>query len=706
MNHESESRSISDQQNQPEMGERETPAAPKVFERQSLDSTLFVRLPLGSTIERYQLDAACSEYGPVKKTALVRPKDNTKRPYAFCRFINAEDAKTAAKSLKHVQGIAVKVELATAASQRKEKPAKDSLEHQKKTARVIIRNLSFYANEGQIRQALASFGNLVDVHIPSVGKQKRGFAFCTFENRKQASACVKAGSIAIAERESRVDWSLPRQQYENRKQAGKGGRKTEEMDSQDDREGEEDREDSSVQSEEQVQDDEDGEEPENDAPNDVNEKQSIFVRNLPFDASRHDLFLHFKEFGHVEGIYLVKDKTTDLFKGTAFVKFKTQQAAQRAVDKPDQTMKSRSIFIQLAVDRNTAVAFQQKNHMERKAKDKRHLYLAEAGRVQENWDQLPVLDQRKRQESQKEMKSELRSPLFSINPCRLSIRNLAKHVDEKSLKQLVSEATQEGMPLVSVDDQLAHWRATGDYTTKELLEKVNSDEDVIPVYDGKNIKKFIPSVFVVRDVGGMNSPSRGFAFVEFTHHIHALSCQRQLNNNPQYSVQYVAAGRKPRSKTNVSSSDGKDEASRVPRLIVEFAVENKIKAQQQSKHRAAKQVNQIVQKTKSKTEKADATKKRSRGAIQREKKRQRAILTEDDTPAAAVPEVSDLSSTHTSEKVVKPARKKNAAKRKRKTDADERMLTKKIEAYEASQAGVRENTSPSSRGSRKKWYDD
>lgn len=51
--------------------------------------------------------------------------------------------------------------------------------------------------------------------------------------------------------------------------------------------------------------------------------------------------------------------------------------------------------------------------------------------------------------------------------------------------------------------------------------------------------------------------SRGFAFVEFTHHAYALACLRELNNNPEYE-KIATEG----------SGHGRS------RLIVEFTVEN------------------------------------------------------------------------------------------------------------------------------------
>jgi RNA recognition motif-containing protein len=96
-------------------------------------------------------------------------------------------------------------------------------------------------------------------------------------------------------------------------------------------------------------------------------------------------------------------------------------------------------------------------------------------------------------------------------------------------------------------------------------------------------------VFIDRDYSGgkkaADAPSRGFGFVEFAHHTHALAALRQLNNNPAYSAEYAAGGKhasemaKQRGgkKAKVDPETGleflnEDGKASVPRLIVELAV--------------------------------------------------------------------------------------------------------------------------------------
>lgn len=71
---------------------------------------------------------------------------------------------------------------------------------------------------------------------------------------------------------------------------------------------------------------------------DADEGKTLFVRNIPMDATRRDLFRFFKRFGKLVYVKLCVDKSvftlalihrlTTLSKGTGFVKFENQQDAE------------------------------------------------------------------------------------------------------------------------------------------------------------------------------------------------------------------------------------------------------------------------------------------------------------------------------------------------------------------------------------------
>jgi len=693
----------------------------------------------------------------------------------------------------------------------------------KKKSRIIVRNLSFYAKENHIRKAMESnFGKVLEVHVPKVKNNLHvGFCFVTFEDPKDAQKAVEKKHVNIQKRAVNMDWSLPKKLHQQKKQQEQEQKNLErqkkdeqkdenddlnssktngsdESNSESDGDGDGDRSSGSGNGSESVSDsdsDSDGDHSEgNDNDSDamdeengdskdddsdeqdledesVGKKCCLFLRNLPFDSTRHDLFQLLYKFGHIKGIYLVKDRETGMLKGTAFVTYSKPQGARRAMEfaasssslkgggtpflsqrqkvgesngldddesqiRGSLVLKGRKILVDMAVDKETASTFESKEYKIPHA-DRRNLYLQAEARVEstspdpmanktDTWDDLPQQDQKKRQTALKDKIAKLQSPIFFINPNRLSFRNMGKHVDEGGLQKLIELATKRGLEksLVRVEDQIAHWRALGEMSTREILAKIQEIEgkslSVIPSwnYDDdvkiesssddkkkqrrKNIKDFIPSVYIDRDFGPsgkkVDAPSRGFGFAEFTHHTHALACLRELNNNSVYSKDYAAGGKaadtlkkRPQRKNKKGGNSGPgvsprdyrdvDGRVRVPRLIVDFVVENKVKAKKQAERRMHQQLNQSKQrlekleKRKAKegaadSEEAAAAKKKGRGAIQREKKRKKRESGEEETERQRKLQKKAMYEAK------KELRKERAEEKKRKAQELKRKSTK------------------------------
>lgn len=65
------------------------------------------------------------------------------------------------------------------------------------------------------------------------------------------------------------------------------------------------------------------------------DENSVRVTNLSEDVSEADLFELFGAFGHVQRIFIAKDRETGESRGFAFVNFVHREDAQRAIDKLD-----------------------------------------------------------------------------------------------------------------------------------------------------------------------------------------------------------------------------------------------------------------------------------------------------------------------------------------------------------------------------------
>jgi len=298
------------------------------------------------------------------------------------------------------------------------------------------------------------------------------------------------------------------------------------------------------------------------------------------------------------------------------------------------------------------------------------------------------------------------------------------------------QATIRGLKkgLVKQEDQIAHWRAGGEMTTRDIMKKVTEAENsIIEDFSDRNVKQFIPSVYIDRDFTTNKkekAPSRGFGFADFTHHAHALACLRELNNNTAYSSEFVAGGKKAMdmkkarrikqlSKGDFVNEDGK---VLVPRLIVDFVVENKAKARKQIENREKQQANSEKQRLEQKEKKVvvkKTKKKKSRGAIQREKKRKNIEEGGDKSSEKNVQEMQELEDKQEVKpresmqvtKKVKPLK----PKKKRKVDAEDDHFENLVKSYTETfsksskeSTGTGENAAGKiqpSKTAEKRWFD-
>lgn len=637
----------------------------------STEGTVFIRFsPTPShKVRRHQLEDIFSEIGPIKKTSWIHSDQNASKGYGFVKYLSDDDANSAVSSLNgtkiQMDGVdyRILVELAslqpdhssrkpdrsssaskTGEEQSSNTTGDDADEMLKKKSRIILRNLSFYAKETQIRSVLEKkFGKIVDVHLPRVQSNLHvGFCFVTFANPDVAKKAVDAENVDIHKRKASIAWSLPKKIHQQQMQTARdmeddsckqdadysgeniidtdkpdgdsesnnsGADNGDDVENLDSSESDSDSDDKQSSKKDKGKEETADSNPGKYAA--LKEGRTVFIRNLPFDTNRNDLFHIFTKFGYVESIYLVKDKDTGMLKGTAFVTFKRAKSAQAAVAKesskssseelPEKAgkevlvLKGRKIFVDVAVDKETAETFDSKEH-NMPSGDRRNMYLQSEARVEstptdaaadrsDTWDEIPESDQKKRQSALKDKTTKLQSPIFFINPNRLCLRNLAKHVDEVQLRTLCEQATKKSLlrGLVTAKDLIAHLRALGEHSTRQILEMVQekseSNDNIVPPWDDtKKSKDYIPSVFIDRDFNGSGSKSaaasRGFGFVEFTHHVHALACLRELNNNPAYSREYAAGGKvaldlKRRGRKVAPKAGGE---VKIPRLIVDFTV--------------------------------------------------------------------------------------------------------------------------------------
>ena len=357
---------------------------------------------------------------------------------------------------------------------------------------------------------------------------------------------------------------------------------------------------------------------------------TLFLRNVAFDTDEKELIATFRSFGPVHYATIVRDRDSGRPKGTAFVKFYVKIGADRALaaaSSPDEHMSDfrskkeneshvesrrretyadavdkallndggikcgdRLLLVRRALSKEEASTLaaqklaQTKSAPGKKLYDKRHTYLANEGHIRDGSiaaEHCPKADLIKREEARKTKKKKLESPLFFVSPTRLSIRNLARHVNDTTLRTLARDAAYAGVQSGLID---VTGKGEGDPALMPLpgtflqprVEVITARvlRESIEEAGGAGAGGRIARARLEPD--GITARSKGFGFIEFSTHLHALACLRELNNNPAYSTSFAAGGATAKTRPE-------DEW---PRLIVEFAIENIAKVKEHEKRKA------------------------------------------------------------------------------------------------------------------------
>lgn len=245
---------------------------------------------------------------------------------------------------------------------------------------------------------------------------------------------------------------------------------------------------------------------------------TVFLRNLSFETEEDNLkqFIE-KNFGETVYCLICRDKETDESKGTAFVKFKDHENATKCLkefkDRDLQTkfhLDGRNLMIFPALSRDHASNI--KND-DKKGKDKRNLALAREGFIHpmsEEAKEISKSDLEKRKILQKRKKDLLNNLHNFVSDVRLCIHNLPPHIDDTKLRKI-------------------------------FMDKVKKDNNNPKILECRVMRN--------KKGSGDLSSSKGFGFVAFSKHEHALDALKAINNNP-----------------NIFSKDR--------RPIVEFSIEN------------------------------------------------------------------------------------------------------------------------------------
>ncbi|EDN05308.1 conserved hypothetical protein [Histoplasma mississippiense (nom. inval.)] len=542
--------------------------------------TLFVRsLPASATTE--SLTEYFSQSYPLKHaTVVLDPQTKQSKGYGFVTFADHEDA---AKALEEFNGSDFdgrKLKIEVAEPRHREidenqgksvsishlKQVREIRKTQAQPPKLIIRNLPWsIAEPDQLSNLFRSFGKVKHAVIPKRGTKHSGFGFVVLRGRKNAEKALNAvNGKEVDGRTLAVDWAVEKSVWD------------EFQNHTDDVIDEGVEEDAGKKIDEDVEDERNA--------------STVFIRNLPFNATDDSLYEHFVQFGPLRYARVVVDAETDRPRGTAFVCFwKNEDAISCLRDAPKRTdllrsedskpkmstikhsvledenkdpsgkytMDGRVLQLSLAVSKSQAAKFEAEGSSRRQArdKDKRRLFLLSEGTIPSNsplYKQLSPSEIAMRETSAKQRQKLIKSnPMLHISLTRLSVRNIPRNIDSKALKALAREAVvgfakdvKSGLREPLSKEELH--RSTEDMKEADRLRKAK----------GKGIIKQAKVVFEGKEGSKVDEKSgagrsRGYGFIEYYSHRSALMGLRWLNGHA------------------VSGSDKKKK-----RLIVEFAIEN------------------------------------------------------------------------------------------------------------------------------------
>ena len=610
----------------------------------SLDmKTLFVRsIPLDITDE--QLTEFFSNFAPTKHAVVVKDTNKRSRGFGFVSFATEEDAQealTKARKTK-LQDHQLRVDIAKRRERSKKNDSKDddeqsgdSKENQesgqkentdaldnkddeetlKGKPKLIIRNMPWSCRDpNKLKKIFSRFGTVVEATIPRKHDGKLcGFAFVTM---KKISICKNAlentKDLKIDGRPVAVDFAVQKNRWEDYKKRHENGKVTEdsveqEEENMSDNEKEEREQSSevsdvSLDSDEEVSEDEDLDDIQKHkskpAKQQRNRKEqfSIFVRNVPYDATAESLADHFSKFGPVKYALPVIDKETGLAKGTAFVAFKDEKTYNYCIENapaagatsllidddvlPEYVYEGRVLSVTPTLDREEANFRAEKNAEKRKQilgkasgeRDKRNLYLLNEGKVTEGSKLSQLLtpkDMEIREKSYNLRVEQLkRNPSLRLSLTRLAIRNLPRAMNDKALKALARKAVVEFATQVKNGERHPLSQEEITRSTKEKYKFMTPEQ--IEQQKKKDKKKgVVKQAKVIMEVKGSTvGRSRGYGFVEYKDHKHALMGLRWLNVH-LVTREEVLDGLTDEEKKLIDFDDTKGR-----RLCVEFAIDN------------------------------------------------------------------------------------------------------------------------------------
>ncbi|KAJ2744683.1 RNA recognition motif-containing protein [Coemansia sp. BCRC 34301] len=453
------------------------------------------------------------------------------------------------------------------------------IEYLDKNARLIVRNLPFKVRERELENLFSLCGTVLKVDLPRkfTGGPLRGFAFVQMGDYESAErAIAKWNNHDLQGRVLTVGLAVAKDKFKEMEENGEvekfaflnSNDSDVEMASDGEESADGDADDQSAVGSNDDGDDrmeEDGSDV--DVDDDEEEKDvvdesleagcTLFIRNLSFDSTEDGLFEHFKAFGKLRYARILYDDQTGKSRGTAFVCFwrpadaakcledaeKAQELSEKLGSVPSSMLpnkRNKSVLLQEAsnslesssqftldgrvlsvvkgVDRKTAHDLATEGLQKRKSKDNRNVYLLKEGIIFPDTPAAAHMAPTDLEHHVKEYgvrKNQIyKNPNLYMSKTRLTIHNIPRAVDDAALRSAAVSAVSK--------------------FKQEVKDKVRQPLSADEMAEGWDKRPHVSQAKIVRssdrvDVASGKARSKGYGFIEFTTHAHALACLRFLN---------------------------------------------------------------------------------------------------------------------------------------------------------------------------------
>lgn len=469
--------------------------------------------------------------------------------------------------------------------------------HLDHASRLIVRNLPFDMSMEDLRAVFLPYGALYNVSLPtdeSSGKG-RGFAFIWYVSKSDAAKAMEAINGVSLRHGAAEQARLKKAQGKNGREAAKKALADVHKTAQPARpvavdwslsqkdwmaqaEEESDEETSPKRKSMDMSDEEDGNEESEDDDTEAKERPTLappeagttlFIRNLPYQATEQELKDLFRSFGPLRYARITIDPVTNRSRGTGFICFWKRESADallrdaeivhQETSAPDAHIKSnpfkvpsvitadpsaplvarfslhgRVLHVVRAVTRETASSLETTARKEREKGDKRNTYLLREGVPFPNTQLAASLSDAERERRMRSFsirRAQLgANPSLHISKTRLAVHQLPLFVTNKMLKRIALHAVR------AFNDEVKEGRRL-DLDKDEKDDKTLSANTKQPT----QAKHRPPPSVVVQSKVVLQSErvdpltgqgrSRGYGFLEMRSFAHALKVLRWANAN-------------------------------------------------------------------------------------------------------------------------------------------------------------------------------